>query len=322
MLRLTRLIVTGAALVAAAGLPGCGDGSSGTAAARVADATISDSALDHWVAVMKTEQAIPPKQVPRQHALSFLISSQWLIDEAASRGVGVSEQEVQQRFEQKVKELLGGQAEFDKFLKLTGKTAADVKLEAKADLAAAKLLALLVSKESKITQAQVVEYYRRNPQEFTTDEQRAVKIIHTRSEASARRIADQLRSGRLSVSKIPMESLEYGKRTGPSRQEPLYRAIYAARRNVVVGPVVVDGSYFFVFEVTTFRRPIVEPLAVERSGIEARLVEAQRRRTIAEFVDAWRRKWVPQTDCDAGVVVQQCRQYSGPVATEDPFASS
>lgn len=327
MLRLTRLVATAAVLVTTACVAGCGGSSTGTAAARVASTTISSSALDHWVAVMKTEHAVPPKHMARQQALSFLISSQWLIHEAASRGQGVSEREVQRRFEERIKEFSSGEAEFDDFLKLSGKTVADVRLEAKAELAAAKLLALLASRESKITEAQVSEYYKRNKPEFLTDEQRAVKVTYTKSDASARKIAEELRSGRRSVKEVPMESLEYGKRTRASDEphspdEPLYRAIYMATPNVFVGPVYNGQGYFFVFELTAIRRSTLEPFALVRGGIESHLVDEQRKHTIAQFVDEWRRKWVPRTDCDAGIVVQQCRQYKGPIAAEEPFPAS
>jgi hypothetical protein len=93
----------------------------------------------------------------------------------------------------------------------------------------------------------------------------------------------------------------------------LFRAVFRARPNVLVGPLRINGFYF-LFRVTRTSPARVETLAEASKAIRKELSVRRRVR----FVKSWRRKWTAETSCAPRYVVQKCKQYHGPPAPEDP----
>ncbi len=107
------------AVLAAALIVGCGGGSSATsttttvpsspaastqgssasvdAVALVSSTAISKASYEHWLAV---EKALGAGANPSHQALAFLLTSQWVLGEAAGRKISASEAEVKRRFAQ------------------------------------------------------------------------------------------------------------------------------------------------------------------------------------------------------------------------------
>ena len=77
----------------------------------------------------------------RAHALGYLITAQWLVAEAAARGLGPDMHEVRAIYkEQKAAKFPGGNQEYDEFLAMNGRTPTDVMLETRLEVASARLL--------------------------------------------------------------------------------------------------------------------------------------------------------------------------------------
>ncbi|HEV3035142.1 MAG TPA: peptidyl-prolyl cis-trans isomerase [Solirubrobacteraceae bacterium] len=296
-----------ACAVLATGLVACAASTSGRVVARVGDVSITEAALKHWMSVMAVK-GVGPAASPRARALDFLISSEWQIGEAAEQGLGVTAREVEQRFEQRVNAYRDGASEFHEVLRVTGETESDVKREIKAELAAARLGRLAMGNDVRVTPTQVTRYYRDNKREFTTAPRREAEVISTKSVVAARRIVRDGAGRRLSSVTQP-ESLVYDERLKGGTATPLRASIFAARPNMVAGPVDVRGNYF-VFEVTRVMPGELRTLAQVKGSIEATLRLRARRRHIAEDVRAWRAKWVARTDCQPGFVVPKCSQYA------------
>jgi len=83
------------------GISGCGRGAGARPVARVQSAAISKSALLHWMAPKRIElEAASPARVPsetvvREETLRFLITTQWLEQEAAAQGATVAASETE-----------------------------------------------------------------------------------------------------------------------------------------------------------------------------------------------------------------------------------
>ena len=82
----------------------------------------------------------------RRQAVELLITAQWLIGEAASRGIAITGLEVRREIDiiEHV-DFLGGLRELREFVKPTGQTVADVELHAKVEIARAKLRQLAIA---------------------------------------------------------------------------------------------------------------------------------------------------------------------------------
>ncbi len=71
--------------------------------------------------------------------LGFLISSEWVIGEAANLGVKVSDAEVKKEFEKIKNEQFPKAAEFEKFLASSGQTVSDLLLRVKLNMLSSKI---------------------------------------------------------------------------------------------------------------------------------------------------------------------------------------
>jgi PPIC-type PPIASE domain len=350
-----RLTVERAAgvLAAAAVLAGCGGNGVKTArrndpvVAHVGDATISISALTHWMKVLAPQHVVPdepgfhvciahgrtlaPQSTPGQskeacrrryealvrQALEFLISSQWLVQEADAEGIGVTQRETQEQLSARKRTFLS-EREFAASLRAISQTPADVVLEIRSELASGKLRRR--HGEATVSPADVAAYYRRHLKRFHIAERRYFYLVEfLKSAAAARRVIGEVKHGASMANLGLREGLH---RTSPSIQgikRPLYEAIFAARPHELIGPVRIRRTYFVV-EITKIAPARQQTLAQARDTIERKLIAERKRRALAAFIRSWRTQWAAKTDCSPGYVVQKCRQYTGPKTAEDPLA--
>ncbi len=77
----------------------------------------------------------------RRQVLNFLITAEWMIGEGAERGVKVTDEEVRQQFEGVKKTFFPKEAEFEKFIAITGETVPDQLFRSKVQLLEHKLFA-------------------------------------------------------------------------------------------------------------------------------------------------------------------------------------
>jgi foldase protein PrsA len=327
--------------------------------ARVGATTITQATLDHWTSVLAPGPEVPDppsysacvareetttlasesssrpsKTVLRvrcqqqyraleQHALSFLISGGWLIDEAVDRRVGISSRDVDRRFNQKTRESFpNGQMEAQEFLRQTGQTVSDVKFRVLVELAASRLRRLLAHAEPRITEAQIVAYYKANEHRFVVPERRYVEFIERTKLAAAEKAKREIEGGRPITSMEPLDELIVRfARAGNPAGEHIERRIFSPKLNVLTGPIKLFQSYA-VFVVTRITPTRLRTLAQVRHLIQRRLLAEERQRTVARFAQAWTKKWTAKTDCQPQYVVQQCRQHgdANVTAPQDPFA--
>ena len=271
---------------------------------------------------MRAEHISPssPTETLSEHALSALIASQWLIHEASARGLGVTSAQATRRLAERREAYPNGAEEFQEFLKLSGQTPADAMLVARTEVAADRIRAALASEEPRVTPIRLLTYYKRHKKDFVLDEQRPVEVGQTESEAAALALKRKLIADRLTGSATGLQQLEYSSEANHRSEELLYRAIYAAKPGVLMGPIK-DGRFYFIFRLTAIVPPLQQTLVEVRATVEKRLLEEQHHQSLNAFIAAWRTKWLPETSCLAKYAVRQCRGYSGAVgsAHENPF---
>lgn len=183
------------ALLAAALLTGCGEGSSSSsstttttsavpsspatsaqgsassvdAVALVSSTPISKPSYEHWLAVEKAGGAASNAG---HRALGFLITSEWVIGEAAAQHIQVSEAEVKQRFTQLEKQSFPKAGSLQRFLAKSGESEADllaiVKIELLKSRIAAKITAAKSSSQHKSILASFEQVFQRRWKSHTT----------------------------------------------------------------------------------------------------------------------------------------------------------
>jgi hypothetical protein len=309
------------------GASACGGIDRDSVVVRVGHSSITKATVDHWQNVIRRGGAFTGFRGQtrgaraRDRALALLISSDWLIGEAARQGMPVHEAAVENSLAERMK--AGGGSEFREMLGRTGQTLEGVKLELSAEIALEAIRRELARRAAEITPPEVAEFYRKHQALLGGTEARVIDIIENIPSASAatalvRRVGTGKRFAKLALHKRIQHST--GVLMGPASKKQVDHAIFTAEPGVVSRPMrFLEG--WTVFVVRKVIPPRAQPLAKIRTAVVAKLVE-QRKRAIAHDFDAeYRNRWVRRTSCLHGYIAAGCPQYSGPLgAYEDPFS--
>ena len=201
--------------------------------------------------------------------LGFLISSQWVINEAGSLGVKVSDKEVKKEFEKIKNTQFQKASEFEKFLQTSGQTVSDLLLRVKLNLLSQKIQKKIISEKHNVTQADVEKYYHENKSRFGTPEKRAVRIILTKTEAEANAAKKEIESGKSFASVAKAKSIDPTSKANGGllpevvqgeEEKALDSAIFTAKVNVLGGPVKTPFGYY-IYEVVSIKTGSQKPLS-------------------------------------------------------------
>jgi foldase protein PrsA len=256
----------------------------------------------------------------QQEVLGFLISSSWVLGEASSLGVKVSDKEVKKQFEKIKTQQFPKAAEFQKFLSTSGQTVSDLLLRVKLNLLSSKIQQKIVKEKSKVTQAQIAKYYKNNPKRFGVAEKRDLLIILTKTEDQAKKAKQEVESGKSfesvakRVSIDPTSKSNGGKLAGVVKgqeEKALDTAVFAAKKGVLSGPVKTPFGYY-IFEVQTITPGSQQTLKQAEASIKSQLTATQQQAALSKFVKDFKKKWMGKTECRAGYVVADCKSYKAP----------
>jgi foldase protein PrsA len=259
----------------------------------------------------------------QQEVLGFLISSNWVLGEASSLGVKISDAEVKKNFEKIKSQQFPKAAEFEKFLKTSGQTVSDLLLRVKLNLLSSKIQQKVVKEKSKVTSAQISKYFKENPKRFEVAEKRNLLIILTKTEAQAKKAKQEVESGKSfesvakAVSIDPTSKANGGKLTGVVKgqeEKALDTAIFAAKKNVLSGPVKTPFGYY-IYEVTAITPGSQQTLKQAEPSIKSQLTATQQQKALSTFVKEFKKKWMAKTECRSGYEIADCKGYKAPKTT-------
>jgi foldase protein PrsA len=266
----------------------------------------------------------------QQEVLGFLISSSWVLGEASSLGVKVSDKEVKKQFEKIKSQQFPKAAEFQKFLATSGQTVSDLLLRVKLNLLSSKIQQKIVKEKSKVTQAQIAKYYKNNPKRFGVAEKRNLLIILTKTEDQAKKAKQEIESGKSfesvakRVSIDPTSKSNGGKLAGVVKgqeEKALDTAVFAAKKGALSGPVKTPFGYY-IFEVQTITPGSQQTLKQAEASIKSQLTATQQQAALSKFVKDFKKKWMGKTECRAGYVVADCKSYKAPKTSSTPLPTT
>ncbi len=259
----------------------------------------------------------------QQEVLGFLISSNWVLGEASSLGVNVSDAEVKKQFEKIKSQQFPKAAEFEKFLKGSGQTVSDLLLRVKLNLLSSKIQQKIVKEKSKVSQSQIEKYYKENPKRFEVAEKRNLLLILTKTEAQAAAAKKEIESGKSfesvakRVSIDPTSKANGGKLAGVVKgqeEKALDTAIFSAQKNVLSGPVKTPFGYY-IFEVQSVTPGSQQTLKQAEASIKSQLTATQEQTALSKFVKEFKKKWQAKTECRSGYMVADCKGFKAPKTT-------
>jgi foldase protein PrsA len=255
-----------------------------------------------------------------QEVLGFLISSSWVLGEAQSLGIKLTDKEVKKQFETIKNQQFPKAAEFEKFLATSGQSVSDLLLRVKLNLLSTKIQAKVIKSKSTVTPAQISKYYNENSSRYTQPEKRNVLSVLAKTEAQAKSAKKEIESGKSFASVAAKVSIDpISKNNGgllsevvKGQQEPAFdAAIFSAKANVLTGPVKTPLGYY-IFKVQQITPGSHQTLAQAQSSITAQLKAQGQQKALASFVKEFKTKWRAKSDCRAAYVVADCKQYKAP----------
>ncbi len=262
--------------------------------------------------------------------LGFLISSQWVIGEASSLNVKLSDAEVKKEFTKIKSTQFPKASEFEKFLASSGQSVSDLLLRVKLNMLSQKIQKQIVKAKSKPTQAQIEKYYNENKSKYGTPEKRNVRIVLTKTEAAASSAKKEIESGKSFASVAKKDSIDpVSKADGGllkevvkgEEEKALDTAIFSASKGVLGGPVKTPFGYY-VYEVLSVSAGSQEPLSKVQATIKQTLIATGQQTALSKFVKEFKKKWQGKTECRSGYVVADCKSYKAPKTSSTGAATS
>jgi foldase protein PrsA len=250
-----------------------------------------------------------------QQTLQFLISSQWLTQEAAKRKITATDKEVQTTFQQQKKQSFPKEADYQKFLQTSGQSETDLLYRVKLSVLTNKLQQSIVKNKGEVSDAQVQDYYDKNKKRFAQPETRDLQVVLATKKAKADAALKAINSGTAwakvakQYSSDTASKSQGGKLPGVTegQQEKTFdKAIFSAQKNKVLGPIKTQFG-FYVFRVTKITPAKQQPLAAVKSTIKNLLQSQQQQKALNDFVKDFQKRYKDMTNCAKGYIVPQCK---------------
>ena len=255
--------------------------------------------------------------------MASLIQQIWIEKEAEEQGVSVSDAEVRRQLEQTRRQSFPTARAYDRFLRGSGMTEADVEERIRTQALAAKLTRKIQESGAPVTEADISEYYERNREQFAVPERRDVELILTRSEAQANEAKAAVEGGTSWSAAAREFSIDDASKAAGGRlvgvsegqQDRAFdTAAFSARRGTIVGPV--RGQFgWYLLRVTGVTPARQTSLATSREQIRALLEQQGSQEKMGTFIRDFQRRWKDATNCREGFIVELCSNAPTPRTT-------
>jgi foldase protein PrsA len=250
----------------------------------------------------------------RDQVLQFLISAQWITNEAADQDVKVTDKEIQKQFQQTKKQSFPKEADFKKFLASSGMTMDDLLFRVRLDTLSNKLREKVTKGKDKVTNAQIAAYYKKNVKRFAQPERRDLRIVLTKTAARAQEAKSALAAGGSWKTIAKKYSIDQASKnqggvllavSKGAQEKALDTAVFKAKVKQLVGPVKTQFGYY-VFQVQKITKASQQTLQQATPTIKQLLASQNQQKALDKFVKDFQKHWKSETKCRKGYVTQDC----------------
>lgn len=250
----------------------------------------------------------------KEQVMQFLVSAEWIEQEAADRNIKVSETEVRTQFEDQKKQSFPDDKAYKDFLRTSGQTEQDLLFRVRLDVLSNKVREEIIKGKGNVTDADIASYYEKNKARFGQPERRDLAVVLTKTKAKAAQAKSALANGdsfkavarRFSIDQATKS--QGGRLPGVARgqQEQAFdQAIFAAKRGQLTGPVKTQFGWY-VFEVTKITPADQQTLAEAKETIRNLLRSEREQKALDDFIEDFRKKYKDETQCADGFVIADC----------------
>jgi foldase protein PrsA len=260
----------------------------------------------------------------RDQVLQLLVSFEWIEGEAKAQNIKVTDAEIKKTFDKQKKEAFPKAADFEKFLKDSGQTEADIVKRVRLDTLSNKIREKVTKGKDQVSDAQITAYYNKNKQRFAQPERRDLRIVLTKGKAKAKQAKAAIEGGQPFKKVAKKYSIDQASKAQGGKlpavakgqqEKALDTAIFNAKKGELTGPVKTQFGYY-VFEVLKVTKASQQTLAQAKPTIKQTLASQNQQKALDKFVKSFRKRWKAKTDCAAGYRTQDCK--NAPKATPTP----
>jgi parvulin-like peptidyl-prolyl isomerase len=258
-------------------------------------------------------------------ALGELLDTIWIQGQAAELGISVTPKQVATELAQIKKQNFKTPAEYQKFLKTSHFTKADVLARVKLQSLSTQIQEAVAKEAPPASNAEIADYYNASKDtQYTTAESRDARVVVNKNKAKVEAAKallekdDSAASWKKVAAKYssdPTTKTKGGLQPALTEellqsQEALKSAIFDNSTGEIVGPVNVQGNYF-VIEVEKLNPEKVQSLGEVSAQIKSQLTQQVAQEVFSEFVSGYQSKWQSRTFCAAGFAIERCANYVG-----------
>jgi foldase protein PrsA len=267
----------------------------------------------------------------RQQVMQFLISAEWIQQEADARGIKTSDKEVQKEFQDQKKQSFPKEKDYQEFLKTSGQTESDLLFRVKLDVLSNQVREKVTQGKDKVSDKEITDYYNKNKSRFATPETRDLNVVLTEKEPEAKKAMAALKDGQSFKTVAKKYSIDEASKSQGGKlpavakgqqEKALDQAVFKAKKGELTGPVKTQFGYY-VFEVTKVTKANQQSLEESKESIRAQLKSQKEQGALDKFVKSFQDKYRKKTECGDDYkkgLEQQCGNLKKPKgnATQSP----
>ena len=262
----------------------------------------------------------------RQQVMQFLISAEWIQQEADKQDVKVSDKEVQKQFADQKKHSFPKEKDYQEFLKTSGQTEQDLLFRVKLDVLSNQVRSKVTQGKDKVSDKEITDYYNKNKSRFATPETRDLNVVLTEKEGDAKKALSELKSGKSFKTVAKKYSIDEASKSQGGKlpavakgqqEKALDTAVFKAKKGQLSGPVKTQFGYY-VFEVTKVTKANQQSLEESKESIRAQLKSQKEQGALDKFVKSFQEKYRKKTECGDDFkkgLEQQCGNLDKPKDT-------
>lgn len=299
-----------ALLAAACGGGGSGGGSvPGGAVAIVKGTSITKAQLDHLMGQAKHSYDTQKRTFPKvgspefitleNQAIAFLVQREEFSQKAKELGVNVTSKQIDARLKQiKQQFFSGNEKRYQAQLKQQGLTDADVRDSIKTQLISEGLYQK-VTKDVKVSDADVKAYYDQHPEQYSQPATRDVRHILVKTKALADKLYAQLKGGAnfaalaKRYSQDPGSKAQGGKLTVYKGQTvPQFDQVaFSLKTNELSKPVHTQFGWHIIQALSDVKAKKTTPFAQVKASIRQQLLQQKRSTAMTDWVNTVKKEY-------------------------------
>jgi parvulin-like peptidyl-prolyl isomerase len=244
----------------------------------------------------------------RNQAVAYLVQRQEYANEADDLGIEITDAEIAKKLDEVKKQYFqNDQKKFEAGLKAQGYTVAALRDDLRSQLVSQKIYES-VTKDVKVSDADLQKYYDQNKTQYSVAESRAVRHILVKTKAEADQIHSQLESG-ADFAKLAKEnsldpgSKDQGGKLTISRGQtvaPFDKAAFSLDTNELSDPVKTEFGYHLIQPLAAVKPGSVTPFAEVKAQIKTQLVEERKNKAVSDWATEVEKKYEGKVTYAAG----------------------